>query len=94
MAYNIGKIFPPKDPSDTRKVTIDWSAYLRTGATISAASTPTVPTGITCAATSFDSTSTTHTLTGGTAGEDYEIEARISTSDGEQLDVAFTVPVL
>jgi hypothetical protein len=92
VAQHIGKDY--KDPDDTKKFTVNWAPYLRSGATVSSASTPTPPAGITVSATTNDSTTSTHTLTGGVKGQDYVITARAVTSDSEQLDLEFTVAVI
>lgn len=92
MAKNIGKV--TKDPDDTKKFTVNWAPYLRTGATVSTSSSPNTPAGITVSATTNDTTTVTHTVTGGRVGQEYVLTSRITTSDGEQLDLDFTIVVL
>lgn len=91
MALNIGRVI--KDADDTRKETINWAPSLREGSTISTA-TAIAPSGITVSATTNDETTVTHTIEGGTIGQEYDITSRIETSDGEQLDLEFTVVVV
>jgi hypothetical protein len=92
MAQSLGKDY--KDPDDTKMFSVNWAPYLRTGATLSSASTPNPPTGITVASTTNDDTTSTHTISGGRVGQDYVLTARGVTSDGEQLDLEFTVAVI
>jgi hypothetical protein len=92
VGQHIGKDY--KDPDDTKKFTVNWAPYLRTGATLSSVSTPTPPAGITVSATTNDTTTSTHTISGGRVGQDYVVTARGVTSDGEQLDLEFTVAVI
>jgi len=76
-----------KDPDAELDYSIDWSLWLATGETISA-SVWTVPAGITESTDSNQvkdpaipgGTSTVIWLHGGTAGEDYEIANKITTS--------------
>jgi hypothetical protein len=91
MAYNIGSDW--KDSDDTKKFTVNWAPYLRSGATIST-STAVVPAGITVSNTTNDTTTVTHTVTGGKTGTAYALTSRITTSDSEQLDLEFTIQVL
>lgn len=91
MAVHIGRDW--KDPDDTKKFTVDWAPYLRSGATISASSSPNTPSGITVSSTTNDDTTVTHTVTGGKRGVEYVLTSRVTTSDGEQLDLEFAVVV-
>jgi hypothetical protein len=88
----IGKDY--KDPDDTKKFTVNWAPYLRSGATISSSSTPNPPAGISVSATTNDTTTITHTVTGGRSGQEYVLTSRAITSDGEQLDLEFIVGVV
>jgi hypothetical protein len=79
-----------KDPNAVIDYTVDWGDWLASGETISV-SAWTVPTGITEDASSNTSTTATIRLTGGTAGENYDIANKITTSGGEIDERTFTV---
>ena len=86
-----------KAPGEKLDYGFDWQGgapgpWLDTGDTISE-STWTVPTGITEVASSKTTTTTTIRLSGGTAGETYEIENKITTSSGEMAERTFLVIV-
>lgn len=69
-----------KDPDAVLDYAIDWSEWLATGETINT-STWTTPAGITEDSESETGTVATIWLSGGTAGEDYEAENEIVTTD-------------
>jgi hypothetical protein len=77
----------PKDPSEVKTYTVDWTPQLNSGATIST-STWVLPTGITNSADGIVSanTATSILLSGGTHNTDYACINRITTSDGETLE--------
>lgn len=91
--------WPTKDPNDLLDYQIDWlgdetdQGFLYgTNDTIDT-STWIVPDGITSEAeTSTDST-TTIWLSGGTAGETYQLTNRITTTDGRTKDKSMKLPV-
>jgi len=91
MAQSIGTRY--KDPDDTMNVPINWAPYLL-GATISAASCPNPPAGLTVSSSSYTDTTATHRVTGGRKGQCYTLTSRVSTSAGEQLDLEFSVHIL
>ena len=69
-----------KDPSAKLDYTVDWTAWLGAGTISSSAWT--VPTGITQFSASNSTTAASITLTGGTAGQDYELINQITTAAG------------
>jgi len=73
-----------KDPDAVLDYSFDWSEYLEAGdsAETIATSTFTVDTGLTKDSDSKDDTTTTVWLSGGTAGETYEVRNEIVTGDG------------
>lgn len=71
--------FDDKDPAEDMDFEIDFSDMLASGETI-ASYTLTVPTGITDHDDSKTSTAVIFWLSGGTAGEEYDIECEIVTS--------------
>jgi hypothetical protein len=77
----------PKDPQESKIYTMDWTAALNGGATISS-STWTLDPGITNAGASIVSGSkkTSIEISGGVAGVDYHVTNQIVTSDGETLE--------
>lgn len=71
-----------KDPAAVLDYTIDWTAWLTEGETITA-STWTVPAGLTEQSTSATPTAATVWLAGGTVGAGrYTVTNEITTSDG------------
>ncbi len=79
-----------KDPNAVLDFGFDWSEWLDTGETISS-SAWTVPSGITEDSTSNTTTTTTIWLSGGTAGEPYDLVNRVTTSSGRTDDRTMTV---
>jgi hypothetical protein len=82
------KFVDAKDPNAVEWYEMDWTTYLNDGATIST-STWTVPAGLTVVT---DQIKTGNLITqvkfsGGTHGTDYECLNRVTTSDGETLDL-------
>jgi hypothetical protein len=79
-----------KDPDAVLDYKLDWNdsskgPWLATGQTISS-STWTVPSGITKDSDTNDTTTTTITLSGGTAGNDYDLINHITTNDSKEDD--------
>lgn len=70
-----------KDPNAVLDYTWDWSAWLEVGETIAAA-TVTVSTGMVCDSSTFDTTTVTAWISGGTAGSGYKATCRVTTSRG------------
>lgn len=69
-----------KDPDATLDYTVDWTAWLSgVSDTISSAAW-TVPAGLTQVAVSATTTSATIFLSGGTAGNSYDVVCRITTA--------------
>lgn len=81
-----------KDPSSVLDYGIDWSEWLATGETIST-STWTVPTGITEDSSSKSDTSTLIWLSGGTAGNVYELTNKIVTTGGRTCERSIMIIV-
>lgn len=92
ILYNGGPTrLDPKDPDAVLDYEFDWSDWLN-GDTI-ASSTWEVPSGITKDSDTSDDTSTTIWLSGGTAGQKYEITNSIVTAAGRENDRTMIVPV-
>lgn len=70
-----------KDPAAVLDYGLDWSEWLPDGDTI-AASTWTVPTGLTVDSDTFNDVHTTVWLSGGTAGQVYQVVNQITTAEG------------
>ena len=85
-----------KDPDAVLDYSIDWSAWLPTGDTITA-STYTVNSdaadAIVVDDTSFNTTTTTVWLSGGVAGQTYTVTNHITTSAGRQDDRSLTIKI-
>lgn len=73
-----------KDPDATLKYKFDWSSWLAMGETISS-QVITAETGITADSGTITDSSTTVTveLSGGTAGNYYDVACKITTSDSQ-----------
>jgi hypothetical protein len=82
-----------KDPDAVLDYGFDWSDWLAIGETI-ATSTWTVPTGITKDSSSNSTTATVVWMSGGTAGQTYELVNRIVTSAGRTEDRTISLLVL
>lgn len=82
-----------KDPGAVLDYSFDWGEHwLAVGETIST-STWTVETGITADSNSHDATTTTVFLSGGTAGENYQVTNHITTSQARQDERSLTIQV-
>jgi hypothetical protein len=82
---------PDKDPNDVLDYTIDWSKFL--GSDTIATSIWIVPAGITKNSNSNTTTLATVWLSGGTAGETYQVTNRITTAGGRTKDKSFSIYV-
>lgn len=85
-------ILEAKDPNDVIDYRIDWSNWLRDGDTV-LLSEWIVPAGITMDSELNDNSSTTIWLSGGTAGQQYSLTNRITTTQGRQRDKTITITV-
>lgn len=74
-----------KDPHAVLRYTFDWSVWLAESEETIASAVWTVGAGLTKDAESNTSTATTVTLSGGTAGIDYAVACKVTTS-GAQVD--------
>lgn len=72
-----------KDPDATLDYGLDWSAWLEEGETITD-SEWIVPGGLTLVSESFDGTTTTVWLSGGTLGQSYAVVNRVTA--GARID--------
>lgn len=83
-----------KDPSAVLDYQWDWSDWLSEEETINTA-TVTAPTGLTVDSSSITGAGTTVTawLSGGTAGQTYQVVNHIVTSDGREDDRMITIVV-
>ncbi len=86
-----GYYAPAKDPDAVLDYTIDWGQWLNSDAI--ATSEWTVPAGIIAGAESKTDTTTTIWLAGGTSGETYAIENRITTVAGRVQDQPFKITI-
>lgn len=80
-----------KDPQAVLDYEIDWSAWL--GEDTISASQWSAPDGITIDSDSFTDTTATVWLSGGTAGETYEVTNGISTDGGRDDDRTIIIQV-
>jgi hypothetical protein len=87
----MSQYWPLKDPDDILDYSIDWSNWLETDTILT--STWILPTGISKINDSHSSTITIIWLSGGTAGETYEILNRITTAGGRTKDKTIRLKV-
>ena len=85
------KRWPFKDPDEVLDFEVDWTARLD-GDTISAV-TWTVPVGLTKTAQNLADPIAIVWLSGGTAGQSYEIGCRVETAGGRTYDETISLPV-
>lgn len=88
-----------KDPDSVLQYTLNWDGgapgpWLSTGETISTSAWTLSSTGITKDSDSNTNTTTSIIVSGGTAGEDYELTNRISTSNSQTTDRTIRIKVL
>lgn len=86
MIYN-------KDPDAVLDYSVDWAAWLGAD-TIATSTWPVVPAGITKDSDTNDTTSATIWLSGGTAGQTYQITNRIVTAGGRTDDRTITIQIV
>lgn len=82
-----------KDPNAVLDYGFDWGTDGWLGADTIATSTWTVPSGLTSEASSNTTTTATVWLSGGTAGQVYEVTNRIVTAAGRTDERSFTIRV-
>ena len=82
-----------KDPDSTLDYQVDWSDWMAESDTI-ADSAWTVPDGITKASDTYDATTATIWLSGGSAGSSYEVVNRITTQDSRVDERALMIMVM
>lgn len=85
------KTFEPKDPDALKDYTINWTSWLE-GDTV-ASSAWSVPVGITKAADTQTTATTTVWLSGGSHAAKYTITNRITTAAGRIEERSFVLPV-
>ena len=84
---------PLKDPSAVLDYVFDWTGWLATGETITD-HTITADTGITVDSSTKDAGKVTVWLSGGTAGINYKVASKITTSAGRTDERAIWVKVV
>lgn len=82
-----------KDPGAVLDYGFDWSEWLESGETITDSSW-TVPDGLTQEAIDQNDTTTTIRLSGGTAGQTYQITNHVTTSDSQEDERSFCLVVV
>lgn len=80
-----------KDPDDEADYKLLWANNL--GSDTISASEWILPAGITQESDSHTDTTATVRLSGGTAGQQYEITNRVDTASGQQFDQSITIYV-
>ncbi len=91
MAY---LTWPPLAPGDSKDFSIDWRDWLSPGDSI-AASTWSVPAGLSISVSAFSNTVTSVWLTGGgvSAGSIMDVQNRITTAQGRICSKTVALPI-
>lgn len=79
----------PKDPDETLDYSIDWSARLDEGDSISSSTWIISPTGLVQESAAFNGALTTIWVSGGEMGKTYTLTNRIQTSAGRIRDLSY-----
>ena len=82
-----------KDPDAVLDYQWDWASWLPTGDTIASA-TVTADAGLTVASSSATSTAVLAWLSGGTVGQSYTVQCRVTTVQGRTDDRSFPIAVM
>lgn len=82
-----------KDPNDVLDYSIDWTALLIGGETVSTASWSVSPSGLTIGTTAISSPNTSAWLSGGTAGVQYAVTCQIDTSASRSYERTVLISV-
>lgn len=86
-------VWPPKDPAERRiEYAVDWTARLADGDAL-AASTFALPSGLVAENASNTDKVATVQISGGAAGQAYEIVNRVTTAKGAELELAIRLRV-
>lgn len=83
-----------KQPTDNLDYTLDFADWLPEGDAIFAIDEVTVPDGIEQTAFEVNNRNIRLWFTGGTDGEEYKIEATVSTNDGRVKQIEFLIAVV
>lgn len=86
-------LYPPKSPNDNLDYEVDWSDWLVNSETI-LTSIWIVPSGLTAGSSTNTATAATQRISGGTAGQQYTIINRITTSGSNTAERSVTINVI
>ena len=75
-----------KDPDEVASYAVEWVDALATAETIASATWSASPSGLTFSAQAESGTRASVKVSGGTAGTDYKVLCRVTTSGGQTLD--------
>lgn len=81
-----------KDPGESKRYGRDWTAHLEDGDSVST-STWTVPDGLVGTEEELVGAVAAIRLSGGTAGTEYAVTNRVTTTQGDTFERSFTVNV-
>ena len=89
------KIIVAKDPNARKDYGWNWARWLGTDTLVTSTwfLDPSTPTGLVIEDPTWDTTSTTVWLSGGTVGESYGVTNRVETTDGRIEDLSFWVVI-
>lgn len=86
LARTARNVWPPKDPAERRiEYAVDWSARLSAGDAL-ASSTFELPSGLVAENAVNTATVATVQISGGAAGQAYEVVNRVTTAKGAALE--------
>lgn len=82
-----------KQPTESRSQTFDFSDKLSPGDTVLSITSVLVPSGITATAGTLVGNTVTVRFSGGAAGTDYLAQVRVTTTNGDILELDCTIEV-
>lgn len=83
-----------KQPAEVRRATVDFTAFLTTGETVSMASVACSGSGLAASiSNAMPDTNVTLLISGGTDGETYTVTLTTDITDGQRIESELIVPV-
>ena len=82
-----------KQPTETRTLTFYFTEKLASGDTVASLTSLTASAGLTVGSGSLSSNRVTVQASGGTAGNDYTVQCRVTTTQADILELDVTVEV-
>lgn len=82
------------DPTSVLDYSFDWTSWLDDGDELSDSEWSITPAGPTLVTDTFNQTTSTVWITGGTLGKGYRVTNHITTSDGREDDRSFRIIII